>query len=306
VERGEEMDLNEKSCRTIIDNLYDGLNFVDRDRIIRYWNKGAERISGFPAGEVIGRSCADNILTHVDKEGNNLCLAMCPLASTLTDGEHRTAEVYLHHKSGYRVPVSVRVATLTDEQDRMIGGVEIFSDVSAYKSMELRTKELEELALLDNLTRLANRRCVEKELLMRFDEEKRFGLLFGLLMMDIDHFKKFNDRFGHDVGDRVLKLVAETLAKNARPFDLIGRWGGEEFIGVVRNITAAQLKDIGERMRMLVANSYLIQDGEKLKVTISLGGTLLIPGDTVETLIKRADNLLYKSKHAGRNRLTVG
>ncbi len=300
------MDLNEKSYRLITDNLYDGLYFVDRERVIRYWNKGAERISGFSAGEVVGRSCADNILTHVDKEGNSLCLTMCPLSATMADGEQRAAEVYLHHKKGHRVPVSVRVAPMTDERGTIIGGVEIFTDISAYVSMEMRNKELEELALLDNLTRLANRRCIENELAIRFDEEKRFGLPFGLLMMDIDHFKKFNDTYGHDVGDRVLKFVAETLTKNARPFDMIGRWGGEEFVGIIRNVNLVQLKDIGERMRMLVANSYLMHRKEKLKVTISLGGTILHSGETMDRLIKRADTLLYKSKHEGRNRLTVG
>jgi len=300
------MALHEKSYRMILDNLYDGLYFVDRERVIRYWNKGAERISGYTAEEVVGRSCADNILTHVDGEGNSLCLAMCPLAATIADLSDREAEVYLHHKDGHRIPVSVRVSTLIDEKGEVTGGVELFTDISNYKSIELRAKELETMALMDKLSHLANRHCIEKELFSRFEEEKRFGLLFGLIMIDIDHFKKFNDTYGHDVGDRVLKFVADTLSKNARPFDVIGRWGGEEFIGIIRNVDASQLKEMGERMRMLVEHSYLTHADDQLHVTISMGGTLMRSQENMDSLIKRADKLLYESKHAGRNRLTMG
>ena len=298
--------LNEKSYQMIIDNLYDGLYFVDRDRIIRYWNKGAERISGFAAHEVVGRSCSDNILTHVDSEGNSLCLSGCPLAATIIDKSDHEAEVYMHHKDGQRLPVSVRVSPLIDEEGKVIGGVELFTDISAYKSIEQRAKELEAMALMDKLTHLANRHCIENELLTRFEEAKRFDRPFGLLMMDIDHFKTFNDTYGHDVGDRVLKFVADTLVKNSRPFDVIGRWGGEEFIGIIRNIDEGQLKELAERMRMLVESSYLTHANEKLQVTISMGATLIQPGEDTDSLIKRADTLLYASKHAGRNRVTMG
>jgi len=98
----------------IFDNLYDGLYVADRNRVIRYWNKAAERISGYAADEVIGKSGSDNILTHVDLEGNSLCLTACPPAMTIADGEARQAGVLLHHKTGYRVPISVRISALFD------------------------------------------------------------------------------------------------------------------------------------------------------------------------------------------------
>ncbi len=295
-----------ESYQMVLDHLYDGVYFVDRDRVIRYWNKGAEKISGFSADEVVGRSCADNILTHVDESGNSLCLSMCPLHAAMEDGSDRQAEVYMHHKNGHRIPVSVRVSPLSDEQGNPIGGVEIFTDISNYKSIELRAKELEEMALLDNLTRLANRHGIEKGLVGCFEEGKRFGMSFGILFMDIDYFKKVNDTYGHDVGDRVLKYVAETLVKSARPFDLIGRWGGEEFIAIIRNVSGESIEEIGNRMRRLVEESYLMLSQTKLQVTLSLGATYMRADDTVDTLIKRADRLLYQSKENGRNRMTTG
>ncbi|MBC2703395.1 GGDEF domain-containing protein [Desulfobacula sp.] len=300
------MHLVKDSFERIIENLHDGLYFVDRDRVITYWNKAAEKISGFTANEVVGTSCSDNILTHVDSEGNSLCTGMCPLAVTIADEKPREAEVYMHHKDGHRIPVSIRVSTLTDTDGKILGGIELFTDISNQATNELRVKELEKLALLDNLTQLANRNYIEKEIQSRFEEKKRLNVPFGILFIDIDHFKNFNDIYGHNVGDDVLKFVSNTFVANARPFDLYGRWGGEEFIGIIRDINDKELELLGDRLRLLIENSYLILENEKLYVTISIGATLINKNDTIDSLIKRADTLLYKSKAAGRNRLTIG
>jgi len=294
------------SYERIVENLHDGLYFVDRDRVITYWNKAAEQISGFTANEVVGKSCSDNILTHVDSDGNNLCAGMCPLAVTITDGKPSEAELYMHHKDGHRIPVSVRVSTVTDRDGNIVGGIELFTDISNRAANDLRVKELEKLALLDNLTQLANRNYIEREIQSRFEEKKRFNMPFGILFIDIDHFKKYNDIYGHDVGDDVLNFVANTFIANTRPFDLYGRWGGEEFIGIIRNINGKDLESLANRLRSLTENSYIIHENEKLYVTISIGATLAKKNDTIDTLIKRADTLMYKSKAAGRNCLTIG
>jgi len=300
------MNHDKYSYEDILNNLYDGLYFVDLNRVIVYWNKAAEQISGYSADNVIGKSCRDNILVHVDENGKSLCSSMCPLAFTMEDGKPRQAQVFLHHKDGHRIPVSVRASCLINEDGETIGGVELFSDTSSTRLIEMRVKELEEMALIDNLTRLANRNAVQREFFMRFEEYKRFGISFGVLYIDIDFFKKINDRYGHDLGDRTLKLVADTLVHNIRPFDVIGRWGGEEFIGIIRNVSRRQLKDLGERLRHLIANSYITLEEDKVQISISLGATLVLENDSIDSIIQRADTLLYESKRTGRNRLTMG
>ena len=300
------MELDSDAYARIIDSLHDGLYFVDTSRVITYWNKAAERISGYTAAEVIGKSCADSILTHIDGKGRYLCKGLCPLAATIADGENRETEIYMHHKDGHRVPVFVRVSTLKDKQGKVIGGIELFTDFSNIQANAFRIIELEKLALLDNLTQLANRNYIEREIHVRFEEYKRFKIPFGILFIDIDHFKKVNDTYGHDVGDEVLKYVARSFLANSRPFDLYGRWGGEEFIGIIRNITSDDLVHLGDRLRILVEHSYIIHDDKKLHVTVSLGVTSVMDNDNLEGLIKRADTLLYESKRMGRNRLTIG
>lgn len=289
--------------KAFIENIYDGLYIVDRHRQITYWNKSAERITGFTAAEVTGSHCYDEILIHVDGKGNTLCRGMCPLAATIKDGTPREAEVYLQHKDGHRVPVWIRVTPQRDQYGDITGGIELFSDLSHREAMRLKMEELEKFAFLDNLTQLANRHYLDIELEARFAEMKRYGLVFGILMMDIDHFKRFNDTYGHDAGDAVLKTVAKTMMDNARPFDIFGRWGGEEFIGIIRNVDISELIKAGERIRVLIQNSRVQIDKGPLNVTASIGATIA-GSDTIQSLIQRADRLLYISKEKGRNCLS--
>jgi diguanylate cyclase (GGDEF)-like protein/PAS domain S-box-containing protein len=289
----------------LIRNLQDGVYFVDRNRRITLWNKAAEEITGYTAEEVVGRCCADNILVHVNDNGRNLCIGICPLANTIADGEAREREIFLRHKKGHRVPVLVRTVPLRDASGEIIGAAESFTDLRAREAILLRMRELEKLALSDPLTQLSNRTHILGELEDWLREKERYGLAFGVLMMDIDHFKDFNDRHGHDKGDLVLKTVADTLRGAARSFDLIGRWGGEEFLGLIRNVDLDEMVRVAERCRVLVEQTTVALPGGPGRVTISVGGTRAKIDDTPESLVKRADELMYRSKRAGRNLITV-
>jgi len=291
--------------RDILDQLQEGVYLVDRNRKIIYWNQSAARISGYESSEVIGSSCADNLLIHIDEQGRSLCLGSCPLEKTMKDGETREAKVYLHHKDGHRVSVWVRTAPLRDDEGNTIGGIEIFSEHSTTTDLEVEIEELRKLALQDQLTGIGNRRYTEMMLQSRQSEFLRYGWDYGLLMIDIDQFKRFNDQHGHDVGDKVLQMVARTLASNVRTHDIVGRWGGEEFLAILEKIEPQELASRAEILRKLVEASGFEADGKQISVTISSGGTLIRTNETPEEALKRADSFLYKSKEAGRNRSTV-
>ena len=286
--------------RKLIENLGEGVYFVDRERRITFWNKAAERITGFHNKEVVGRRCMDQVLTHVDDTGRCLCVGECPLSETIADGRERQTEAYLHHKEGHRVPVHIRTTPIVDEAGRVIGAVELFTDNSRNLGLEERLAELQRLALLDPLTHLPNRRYVESHLQARFAELRRNEWPFGVLYIDIDHFKRVNDRYGHETGDKVLQLVARTLDANSRPFDIVGRWGGEEFLALVTNASPEVLVVVAERMRALVAASGLKQPAE-ITVTVSAGAAAANPGESAASVIKRADEALYRAKQMGRN-----
>jgi diguanylate cyclase (GGDEF)-like protein/PAS domain S-box-containing protein len=292
--------------QTVLDQLYDGVYFVDRQRRITYWNRGAVQLTGYTPEEVVGSSCGDGVLMHVDGDGKNLCEEGCPLAATLEDGQVREMVVFLHHKDGHRLPVAVRAAPITDGSGMVVGAVEIFKDNSGSVDLSDRLARLEKQALLDPLTGIGNRRYLTRHLEARVEEYRRYNVTFGVLFIDIDHFKRVNDNFGHLVGDRVLRMVAQTVAVNLRPFDEAGRWGGEEFVSVVANVDGNDLSIVAERLRMLVEASSLGTEKGAVRVTVSIGAVLAAADEDAESVLERADQVMYQSKLAGRNQVTLG
>ena len=292
--------------KRILDSLYDGVYLVDPDRRITYWNPGAERITGYRPDEALGRRCQDNFLVHVDEKGNSLCLNGCPLSWTMANGQPVEAEIYLQHRDGYRVPISVRATPVRDGTGRVVGAVEVFSDNSRAAAMTELNRELRDLSLLDPLTEVGNRRFLEQQLMARLDEQDRYGWRVGVLFVDIDHFKEINDRNDHIVGDRVIRMVARTLLNGIRSFDIVGRWGGDEFVVLIVNVDEARLHTVGEKLRRLIESSGFAEGGERIRVTVSVGAALSAAGDNPEAVIRRADRFMLASKSAGRNRVTIG
>jgi diguanylate cyclase (GGDEF)-like protein/PAS domain S-box-containing protein len=297
---------NDQVFRTLVDKLSEGVYLTDKDRRIEYWNEGAERISGYSAEDVQGCCCSDNLLMHVDCDGRSLCKGACPLAASMNDGVTRTDKVFLHHKEGHRVPVMVTTAPILNDEGWIIGGIETFHDVTTEMSALAQVEELKSQSLVCPLTSVGNRRYTTQVLAAKFDEMNRNNATTGLVFLDIDHFKSINDRYGHQVGDVTLKMVAQTLSNAMRSYDFVGRWGGEEFLVILPNTNRLQLRTISERLRALVEKSSTTISKGKLVVTISVGATVATPSDKVEMAVARADALMYESKKNGRNRVRIG
>jgi diguanylate cyclase (GGDEF)-like protein/PAS domain S-box-containing protein len=280
--------------------------FVDNDRRITYWNQGAEYITGYSATDVIGRHCFDNILGHVDDDGRSLCFDGCPLSQTLHDCARREAEVYLHHKQGHRVPVSVRVAPIRDGAGQLVGAIEVFSNISAQKRTERRVRELEGLAFQDSLTEIPNRHYAELKVHHALQEVEQFNRQIGLLVLDLDHFKEVNDTYGHGAGDTLLRTVSRTIADNLRSENMVARWGGDEFLLIVKDIREEGLVRYAERLVCLIASSEILDGNTRISVKASIGATMVRKGETSQSAIKRADESMYKSKVSGRGGATLG
>jgi len=296
--------MNQISAEKLLDSLFDGVYFVDRNMRITYWNNAAERITGFDKKEVIGIRCSDNLLRHIDANGCELCLYGCPLAATMQDGTSRESNMFLHHALGHRVPVSVRTSPVRDDTGEIVGAVEIFSDNSSSLQILHEYEKLKQDAYLDPLTAVGNRRYGEMTLSTRIYDLQTHDIPFGVLFMDIDHFKRFNDSYGHKTGDDVLIMVARSISLSLRKMDVVARWGGEEFIVILPGATGVVIKSLSERIRLLIENSFLTVGHNNLQVTVSIGATMSRIDDTAETVVSRADRLMYLSKSRGRNRVT--
>ncbi|UCH20494.1 MAG: sensor domain-containing diguanylate cyclase [Deltaproteobacteria bacterium] len=291
--------------KNLLNNLYDGVYFLDQNKRITFWNKGAERLTGYDGSDVVENGYSEDFLAPVNEEGANLCEKGCPAEKTISDGRIREEEVYFRHKNGHRVPVLIRVSPIRDPGGKIIGAIEIFSDNLSKVELKQHIEALRQQSLLDPLTQIVNRRGIEANLSLRLKEMQRYQWPVGILFIDIDHFKVVNDRYGHDTGDEVLQMVAETLSTNTRSFDLIGRWGGEEFIAIIINVNGQTLNSIAERYRLLVEQSKLVKVTGVISVTVSIGATLSGLDDTVKTIIRRADNLMYRCKTLGRNQVCI-
>ena len=157
---------------------------------------------------------------------------------------------------------------------------------------------------MDILTGIGNRRFAEQVINTKLYEMKTFNFFFGVILFDVDYFKLFNDTYGHKTGDAVLRMVAKTVGGTLRQQDQVCRWGGEEFVVIIANTQLSILKKVCERIRIFIEKSFIIEAGQKLNVTVSLGATLSRLNDTMETL-NRADRLMYDGKNMGRNRFLV-
>ncbi|MCF7944941.1 MAG: sensor domain-containing diguanylate cyclase [Spirochaetia bacterium] len=297
--------LDDKLYREMLNHFYEGIYFVTPQRQISFWNKGAERITGYSRQEVVERHCYDNILRHVDEEGTELCFQGCPLKKTIEDGQRREALVYLHHKNGYRLAVLIQTFPVK-RNGEVIGAVEVFQENAERLSILKDLQELEKLALNDQLTEVPNRRYLESQVKNTWEQFKDLGLIFGIIFIDIDHFKHVNDTYGHSVGDEVLKVLSKSMQSVLRKDDFIGRWGGEEFVVIIGNASPEAMETVSEKIRMIAASTPIPSVDPPVRVTVSLGATILKEGEDWQEVLERADRLMYMSKQAGRNRTTFG
>jgi diguanylate cyclase (GGDEF)-like protein/PAS domain S-box-containing protein len=297
--------LDKNFTEILLNNVHDGVYFVDQDCRIFFWNKGAEQITGFDISAVNGKKCSDKIINPVDESGNNLCEEDCPVKQALSDGQIHNLEAYLQHKEGHRLPVSIRAFPILGEDGEIVAAVETFHDNSPKFIMPQHKKELERMQLLDPLTEVGNQRFLEIHLQSRLEEIKKYRIPFGLMYIDVDHLKEVNDSFGKPAGDQILCSVAQTITNNIRFFDVVGRWDSDEFLVVVLNVDENKLDFVGNKLRLLVENSNITVDSELIRATVSVGATLAFRVDSLDVLIARARSLMEHSKWLGRNKVSM-
>jgi len=301
-------ELLDSTFRHVLDSISDGVYVTTEEREIVYWSAGAERITGYRADEVVGKHCYDNILVHTSLDGARLCLGGCPLEDAIANGvERMVSEVYLKRKDGERLAVYVKTATFESGGHKL--GVEVFGELREVAGEQLiaRVQELSDSSITDHLSGLFNRRYFDAALEQSFAMFGRLGRRFGVLYLDIDHFKDINDALGHAAGDEAIRYVASVLASNARGMDVTARYGGDEFTVICPVSTTEELAAYGQRLvRLVQESSFALTASAGLALTISAGGTLVSADDAeAGDALKRADAAMYDAKHAGRDRLEL-
>ena len=291
--------------RSLLDEVEEGIFFVDRDERVLYWNSAAQRMTGFRSGEIVGRVSGRELVQDTDHHGCELCVKGCPLRPVLRGKELRTSGLFMRHKEGHRIPVRLRTTPLHDRQGHRVGEARLFRENGETLACVDKLTQLRELTLVDGLTGLGNRRFAEgsvAEALWRYEREDHS---FGLLVVDVDGLDDVNRTRGLAAGDAALRVVAATLQGTLRSFDVLARWSDGEFLAVVEKIPVQSLSCLADRMRDLVAASCVPVDGEEFGVAVSVGGTMVWEGDTMGRLVGRAEWRLRQAKAEGRGRTVV-
>jgi diguanylate cyclase (GGDEF)-like protein/PAS domain S-box-containing protein len=290
---------------TVLNQVQDAVVWLDRDRKVVYWNKAAEQISGKQASAILGKACFEEPALFVDSGGVNICRDKCPVAMTLKDGAPRTIEVYLLHKEGFRMPATLRIIPVFKAGGEIIGAVETFSSAAPKVTIPLSFTELEKMGLIETETGIPSKQYLDMTLNTRVEEFQKYGLSFGLIYVDIDNYGKILEKHGRFNASKIVRTVARTLYKNIRFFDIVGRWGTEEFLVVLLNIDDSRLDIVANKLRLLVSESYITTETGMLNATVSMGASLVLRYDTTESLIKRSEQLMMHSKWLGKNRVSM-
>lgn len=235
----------------------------------------------------------ENIST-LRKKSNKKCIYE-ELEKIIQNRESWSGELEIKTSSGKEKWVEIRISPIYDEDDNLVEYNTIYYDITNKKLLEI-------LSRTDSLTKLYNRAYFDEVVSSITLHQRKAEIDFVLVIIDIDHFKSINDKYGHQMGDIALVEISTTLKSLLRDNDLIARWGGEEFIVMLKNVTIIEAEMIIEKLR------YAVQERKienTFNVTSSFGLTKYIVGEEVDSAFKRADDALYQAKKNGRNQAVV-
>ncbi|MCA9270148.1 MAG: diguanylate cyclase [Planctomycetales bacterium] len=284
----------------LVQNMHDGVVFIDQAQQIVEWNHGAERMTGISADAVLGKRWSPRLIEMLDDAGLLLTEPACPLLAAMRDGMQSARRCGITGRGGKEVRVNVQFLPVFAHAGKTCGAVMLMRDASSEASLEAQIQTLNERATQDALTKVSNRAEFDRNLTKFIQSHLQRSIPFALVLCDIDHFKSVNDTYGHQAGDDVLVAFAAALKRFTRPGDVVARYGGEEFAVLCADCDNATATSRAERLRREVAGTPHDALGGKC-VTSSFGVTELQAGDSPETVLRRADRALYEAKEMGRN-----
>ncbi len=287
----------------IVELAADSILAINEDMKIVFFNKEAEKTFGYKSQEIIGEHINKLIPAEYHEQHNRHIKEFSKngvVARLMND--RNEVDVKGLKKSGAVFFCEISLIKVGMKAGTFL--VAILRDITKSKENE---KKLQNLAEIDALTGIMNRGTIENVLRREFERATRYDKNLALLILDIDHFKKVNDAFGHDMGDFVLKHLTLICRDNIREVDSIGRWGGEEFVVLMPEIDSKGVFVVAEKLRTSIENQPIEFDsGEKIQITISIGGAFYKKSNPKwELLFKEADKALYQAKEQGRNRFCM-
>ncbi|MEJ2479239.1 MAG: diguanylate cyclase [Acidihalobacter sp.] len=286
---------SDENFRSMLENMQDVFYRTDAQGITRLVCPAVRNVLGYEAEEIIGQPAAD---FYPDPDDRNALRDII-----LREGTVRDFPGQMVCKDGRVIDISISTRALYDEEGEFAGVEGIWRDITERRNLE---RELERQAATDELTGIGNRRAILEQVADAIERCRRYQRPYALLLLDLDHFKLFNDRYGHPLGDRVLKHFAAVVGAQLRNNDRFGRLGGEEFCVLLEEAGPREAEDVAERICRAVRDApYQDEEAGRLIVTVSIGAAHCSAGmnTSVSGLLERADRALYQAKQTGRDRV---
>jgi len=290
--------------QTVLDKLQTGVYIVDRNRRIRFWNEGAEQITGYLRQDVVGRFLRDHLLTQdvvkdVDSEPDD------PINLVFRDGKPSTMDVSILHKDGYRVPIVLRTNPIRNSHGAVVGAAESFEKNRSASDWTRRQAGFADFGCLDAMTGVAAQSFMETQLRENLTIFAEHNIPFGILLVQIDRMDQFRASRGPGVVSTILRVIAQSVENCLRPTDLVGCWGANQFIAILLECRESEVARVGERVRKMIGQAEIEWWGDRFSVTSPVGGAGCRAGDNAELLVARAAASLQESIEKGGNCVTV-
>jgi diguanylate cyclase (GGDEF)-like protein/PAS domain S-box-containing protein len=279
--------------RIVLDSLQTGVYVADRQGKILFWNQGAERLTGHKRHDVVGHPCRDNILVNCNDQGCMACGGTCPFTRTLHEGKPHEAKMQLRHKDGTPVHVLMRIAPIRDTRGSIIGIAESFDEQKFASNRNQHT--LAAHGCMDETTGLPNHEYTQFHLSENLATFARYHLPFGILAIQVERLDNFRAAYGTQASAAILRVVAQTMRGALRPSDFVGRWTEDRFVAILINCPDHGVQHTWERIRKMVTCAGLQWWGDKLVVTTAVGYGSAQAGDTIDSLVNRAQASLLQS-----------
>ncbi len=286
----------------MMESMSDGVIFVDHVGTIIRWSPGAEQLTQIASKSVVDRQWTPKLLGLRTTEGAPIEDDECPVLHAITTGTQSMNRYMFKGLRDRYITIDLHVVPVLTPDGQKCGATIIARDASPEANLEERVQTLHEKATRDALTSVSNRAEFDRQMIECVEQNESDGSTFSLIISDIDHFKAVNDTYGHQAGDEVLVQFAALMQRSCRQGDIVARYGGEEFVIICKNCPSSSATDLAEKIRSELAEIPQTALNGKM-VTSSFGVTELQPGDTAETILRRADRALYKAKDGGRNRV---
>lgn len=319
--------------REVIEHLPTAVYFVDADEKIRFWNEGAEKITGYLRQDVVGHFCRENILSPraaqdsppgtedgqraastpalAHEPGRRTAsrsiplLTESPFSAALRDGRVTESEVFLHHKAGHRIPVRLRAIPIRNEHGAVIGVAETFEASLETTEWDRRQHKLSAYGAIDEITGVLNHAVVQSHLRENLATFEEHGVPVSILLMKVDQADHLRATYGPQAIVAALRATAQMLEGAIRPTDFLGRWDDHRLLLILPECSRFDVPRVAEKLNERGGLTGIRWWGDEVPITLSLGGATALHGETMEELLARAAAALEEALAQGSSQALI-